>query len=93
MDFLTNPEIWISFITLAILEIVLGIDNIIFISVLTGKLPVDERRRGRAFFSGRGFSVPGSTIVNATRRRSLSIEATHTRTWSPTATTSCGSRT
>lgn len=47
MDFLTNPEIWISFITLAILEIVLGIDNIIFISVLTGKLPEEERRRGQ----------------------------------------------
>ena len=47
MDFLTNPEIWISFVTLAILEIVLGIDNIIFISVLTGKLPEEDRRRGQ----------------------------------------------
>ena len=47
MDFLTNPEIWIAFVTLAILEIVLGIDNIIFISVLTGKLPVEDRRRGQ----------------------------------------------
>ena len=47
MDFLTNPEIWVSFITLAVLEIVLGIDNIIFITVLTGKLPQEDRRRGQ----------------------------------------------
>ncbi len=47
VDFLTNPEIWVAFITLSILEIVLGIDNIIFISVLTGKLPEEERRRGQ----------------------------------------------
>jgi predicted tellurium resistance membrane protein TerC len=47
VDFLTNPEIWIAFVTLAILEIVLGIDNIIFITVLTGKLPEEERRRGQ----------------------------------------------
>lgn len=47
MDFLTNPEIWIAFVSLAVLEIILGIDNIIFISVLTGKLPVKDRRRGQ----------------------------------------------
>jgi len=47
VDFLTNPEIWVSFVTLAILEIVLGIDNIIFITVLTSKLPQEERRRGQ----------------------------------------------
>ena len=47
MELLTTPEVWISFITLAILEIVLGIDNIIFITILTGKLPADQRRRGQ----------------------------------------------
>ncbi|HTL00473.1 MAG TPA: TerC family protein [Pseudomonadales bacterium] len=47
MEFLTDPEVWLAFLTLTVLEIVLGIDNIIFISVLTGRLPEAERARGR----------------------------------------------
>jgi predicted tellurium resistance membrane protein TerC len=47
MEFLTSPEVWMAFLTLTLLEIVLGIDNIIFISVLTGRLPPTERARGR----------------------------------------------
>jgi predicted tellurium resistance membrane protein TerC len=47
MDFLTSPEVWMAFLTLTLLEIVLGIDNIIFISVLTGRLPEADRPRGR----------------------------------------------
>ncbi len=47
--FLTS-EAWIAFLTLSLLEIVLGIDNIIFISILTNKLP--EVIRGRARFAG-----------------------------------------
>ena len=47
MEFLTNPEVWMAFLTLTLLEIVLGIDNIIFISVLTGRLPEADRPRGR----------------------------------------------
>jgi predicted tellurium resistance membrane protein TerC len=47
MEFLTSPEVWMAFLTLTLLEIVLGIDNIIFISVLTGRLPEAERERGR----------------------------------------------
>ena len=39
MDSLTDPQIWIALATLTFLEIVLGIDNIIFISILSGKLP------------------------------------------------------
>jgi predicted tellurium resistance membrane protein TerC len=46
MELLTNPEVWMAFLTLTVLEIVLGIDNIIFISILTGRLP--EAQRGRA---------------------------------------------
>jgi predicted tellurium resistance membrane protein TerC len=44
---LASPEIWIAFATLATLEIVLGIDNIIFISVLTGRLPAHQQARAR----------------------------------------------
>ena len=49
MEFLTDPQVWLAFLTLTVLEIVLGIDNIIFISVLTGRLPEAQRARGRFF--------------------------------------------
>ncbi|MBO9635200.1 MAG: TerC family protein [Chitinophagaceae bacterium] len=42
-----DPAIWISLVTLCFLEIVLGIDNIIFISIVAGKLPVSQQRRAR----------------------------------------------
>ena len=44
---LTDPATWVSLATLAVLEIVLGIDNVIFISILAGRLPVDRRDRAR----------------------------------------------
>lgn len=47
MELLTQPEAWISLITLTVLEIVLGIDNIIFISILSGKLPTSQQSKGR----------------------------------------------
>ena len=47
MDLLTNPQTWIAFGTLTLLELVLGIDNIIFISILVDKLPKAQRELGR----------------------------------------------
>jgi len=47
MDWLTAPEIWIALVTLTALEIVLGIDNIVFISILSGKLPGEQQKRAR----------------------------------------------
>jgi len=47
MDALTDPQIWIALTTLTLLEIVLGIDNIIFISILSGKLPAEQQPRAR----------------------------------------------
>jgi len=47
MEWLSNPQIWISLLTLTLLEIVLGIDNIIFISILSGKLPHDQQAKAR----------------------------------------------
>lgn len=47
MEWLSDPAIWSALITLTLLEIVLGIDNIIFISILTGKLPPEQREKGR----------------------------------------------
>ena len=47
MEWFTNPEIWISLITLTLLEIVLGIDNIIFISIMASKLPANKQKKAR----------------------------------------------
>jgi predicted tellurium resistance membrane protein TerC len=47
MDWITSPESWIALLTLTALEIVLGIDNIIFISILAGKLPDEQQKLGR----------------------------------------------
>jgi len=47
MGWMTNPESWIALLTLTVLEIVLGIDNIIFISILSGKLPTSQQSPAR----------------------------------------------
>jgi predicted tellurium resistance membrane protein TerC len=47
IDWISQPESWVALITLVILELVLGVDNVIFISILAGKLPVDQRDRAR----------------------------------------------
>ena len=47
MEWLTQPESWIAFITLVVLELVLGVDNVIFISILAGKLPAEDQQRAR----------------------------------------------
>ena len=52
MELLTNPDTWIALVTLTILEIVLGIDNIVFISILTGKLPEEDQPRARTIGLG-----------------------------------------
>ena len=47
MEWLADPQIWIAFLTLALLELVLGIDNIVFISILAGKLPPETQAKAR----------------------------------------------
>ena len=47
LDWLTDPEAWIALFTLTALEIVLGVDNIVFISILVGRLPEKQRQRAR----------------------------------------------
>jgi predicted tellurium resistance membrane protein TerC len=47
MNWLTDPQAWIALVTLSVLEIVLGIDNIIFISIQAGKLPVHQQEKAR----------------------------------------------
>lgn len=47
MELLTDPSVWIAFLTLTALELVLGIDNIIFISILCDRLPLETREKAR----------------------------------------------
>ncbi|MDQ3662172.1 MAG: TerC family protein [Actinomycetota bacterium] len=47
MEWLSDPDIWIGFATLLALEVVLGIDNVVFISILAGKLPAAQQARAR----------------------------------------------
>lgn len=47
MEMFTSPELLIALLTLTVLEIVLGVDNVIFISILSGKLPKDQQKRAR----------------------------------------------
>jgi predicted tellurium resistance membrane protein TerC len=69
LDLLSSPDVWASFATLAALEIVLGVDNIIFIAILSGRLPVEQRERARklglagAFVSRMGLLAMLSWIV------------------------------
>ncbi|UOF00210.1 TerC family protein [Bdellovibrio reynosensis] len=60
MEALSNPQLWIAFATLFALELVLGIDNIIFISILSGKLPAHEQKKART--TGLGLAV-GTRIL------------------------------
>src|ERR687897_1243786 len=47
MDWVADPQAWIAFVTLLALEIVLGIDNVVFISILAGKLPASQQAKAR----------------------------------------------
>ena len=55
MEWITNPEAWIALATLTALEIVLGIDNIIFLTIVVGRLPPEQRQLGRVL--GLGFAM------------------------------------
>ncbi|MDQ3081138.1 MAG: TerC family protein [Gemmatimonadota bacterium] len=47
MEWVTDPNAWVAFLTLTALEIVLGVDNVVFISILAGKLPAEKRAKAR----------------------------------------------
>ncbi len=47
MEWLSDPNAWIGLLTLTVLELVLGIDNIVFISILSGKLPAHQQKKAR----------------------------------------------
>ena len=47
MEWISDPQVWIAFLTLSVLELVLGIDNVIFISILSDKLPAKDQPKAR----------------------------------------------
>ncbi|MBU6365118.1 MAG: TerC family protein [Gemmatimonadetes bacterium] len=55
LDWLASPDAWIALLTLTVLEVVLGIDNVIFISILAGKLPAADQPRARSLGLGGAF--------------------------------------
>ena len=75
MEFLTDPDIYIGFFTLLALEVVLGIDNVVFISILAGKLPADQQNRARQI--GLGLALITRILLLFT----LSIVIGLTSTW------------
>lgn len=69
MDWITNPELLIALVTLVVLELVLGVDNVIFISILVTKLPISERERARTL------GIGGAVITRILLLLSLSFLA------------------
>jgi len=61
MDWLADPQTWIAFITLVVLELVLGVDNVIFISILAGKLPAHEQQKART--TGLGLAILSRVLL------------------------------
>jgi predicted tellurium resistance membrane protein TerC len=72
VEFFTSPDLWVAFLTLFVLEVVLGIDNVVFISILAGKLPPEQQRKARlvglslAMFLRIGLLFLASWIVGLT---------------------------
>jgi predicted tellurium resistance membrane protein TerC len=72
LELLSNPDVWVALLTLTALEIVLGIDNVIFISILSDKLPPEQRKRARllglslAMFMRIGLLLTINWIANLT---------------------------
>jgi predicted tellurium resistance membrane protein TerC len=52
MEWMSSPELWLAFVTLLLLEIVLGIDNVVFISILAGRLPAGQQAKARTMGLG-----------------------------------------
>lgn len=74
MAFLTSPDLWVAFLTLFALELVLGIDNVVFISILTGRLP--ERQRARARTVGLALALLMRIVLLAVASWIIGLTAT-----------------
>lgn len=74
MELLTDPQAWLAFVTLTALEIVLGIDNIIFISILVARLPKSQQPRGRTIGLGLAMGTRILLLLSITWVMRLSAE-------------------
>lgn len=74
MELLTDPQVWLAFVTLTALEIVLGIDNIIFISILVARLPQHQQPRGRTIGLGLAMGTRILLLLSITWVMGLSAE-------------------
>lgn len=74
MAFMTSPDLWVAFLTLFALELVLGIDNVVFISILTGRLP--ERQRARARTIGLALALLMRIVLLAVASWIIGLTAT-----------------
>jgi len=61
VHWLTDPQAWIALATLTLLEIVLGVDNIVFISILSGRLPAEQQAKARTL--GLGMALAGRVVL------------------------------
>jgi len=66
MEWLTDPQVWLALVTLTALEIVLGIDNIIFISIQAGKLPVHQQEKARVVGLGLAMFIRVALLFSLT---------------------------
>ena len=71
-DWVSSGEAWVALITLIVLELVLGVDNVIFISILAGKLPVEDRDRAR--MTGISLAVITRVLLLLSLSRIISLE-------------------
>lgn len=74
MEWITQPEAWIALATLTALEIVLGIDNIIFISIIVGRLPLEQRSKGRVIGLGLAMLTRIALLLSITWVMSLTAD-------------------
>src|SRR5262245_21736778 len=74
MEMLSDPQVWLAFVRLTALEIVLGIDNIIFIAILVGRLPRSEQARGRTIGLGLAMLTRILLLLSITWVMSLKAE-------------------
>jgi predicted tellurium resistance membrane protein TerC len=66
MELLADPQIWLAFVTLTALEIVLGVDNIIFIAILVARLPKEQQPRGRTIGLGLAMGTRIALLLSIT---------------------------
>ena len=74
IELLSDPQVWLAFATLTALEIVLGVDNIIFISILVGRLPKEQQHKGRTIGLALAMLTRIALLLSITWVMSLSAE-------------------